>query len=160
MPLAAPIGSGLGVCNPYSIRDHQGAREGSGDRRCRRRHRVATRRSRWSSGVDALLMNTGIAAAARSGADGRGDAHAVDAGRKAFLAGRMAKRLYANASSPMERPHLDVGASIRQSHAFQNVEPNGAGRDSLHVGPVRVGNADLPEREEGKVARDRALHVA
>jgi hypothetical protein len=39
MPLAAPIGSGLGIQNPYNLRDHR-EREGAGHRRCRRGHRV------------------------------------------------------------------------------------------------------------------------
>jgi thiazole synthase len=52
-------------------------------------------------GVDALLMNTGIAAAADPVRMANAMKHAVIAGREAFLAGRMEKRLYANASSPM-----------------------------------------------------------
>ncbi|HEV3139923.1 MAG TPA: thiazole synthase, partial [Vicinamibacterales bacterium] len=52
-------------------------------------------------GVDALLMNTGIAAAKNPVAMAEAMRHAVVAGRMAFLAGRMEKRLYANASSPM-----------------------------------------------------------
>jgi thiazole synthase len=100
MPLAAPIGSGLGVCNPYSIR-------------------IIVERARvpvivdagvgtasdaaiaMEIGADALLMNTGIAAARDPERMARAMKHAVIAGREAFLAGRMEKRLYANASSPM-----------------------------------------------------------
>jgi thiazole synthase len=52
-------------------------------------------------GVDALLMNTGIAAARDPVRMAGAMRHAVIAGREAFLAGRMEKRLYANASSPM-----------------------------------------------------------
>jgi thiazole synthase len=52
-------------------------------------------------GVDALLMNTGIAAAGDPVRMARAMKAAVEAGRDAFLAGRMPKRLYANASSPM-----------------------------------------------------------
>ena len=48
MPLAAPIGSGLGRLQSVFDRDHQGARQGSGHRRCRRRHGHPTRRSRWN----------------------------------------------------------------------------------------------------------------
>ena len=40
MPLAAPIGSGLGIRNPFNLRDHYRAGEGAGDRRCGRRHGV------------------------------------------------------------------------------------------------------------------------
>ena len=52
-------------------------------------------------GVDALLMNTGIAAARDPIVMANAMRHAVEAGRLAYLAGRMEKRLYANASSPM-----------------------------------------------------------
>jgi thiazole synthase len=53
-------------------------------------------------GVDALLMNTGIAAASDPVLMAEAMKHAVLAGRQAFLAGRMQKRLYANASSPID----------------------------------------------------------
>jgi thiazole synthase len=52
-------------------------------------------------GVDAVLMNTGIAAAREPVAMAHAMRLAVEAGRTAYLAGRMPKRLYANASSPM-----------------------------------------------------------
>ena len=52
-------------------------------------------------GVDAVLMNTGIAAAREPVAMARAMRLAVEAGRIAYLSGRMEKRLYANASSPM-----------------------------------------------------------
>ncbi len=100
MPLAAPIGSGLGVCNPYSItiikeRANVPVIVDAG---------VGTASDATIAmelGVDALLMNTGIALAndpARMAAAMR---DAVRAGRNAFLAGRMPKKLYASASSPM-----------------------------------------------------------
>ncbi|MBV8150664.1 MAG: thiazole synthase [Candidatus Eremiobacteraeota bacterium] len=100
MPLAAPIGSGLGVCNPYSIRI------------IRERAKVpvivdagvgtaSDATIAMELGVDALLMNTGIAAAKDPVQMAHAMKLAVEAGRAAFLAGRMEKRLYANASSPM-----------------------------------------------------------
>lgn len=100
MPLAAPIGSGLGVCNPYSIRI------------IKERARVpvivdagvgtaSDAAIAMELGVDALLMNTGIAAAGDPELMARAMKHAVIAGRQSYLAGRMGKRLYANASSPM-----------------------------------------------------------
>ena len=100
MPLAAPIGSGLGVCNPYSIRvikerAHVPVIVDAG---------VGTASDAaiaMELGVDALLMNTGIAAARDPVAMASAMRHAVIAGRTAYLAGRMEKRLYANASSPM-----------------------------------------------------------
>lgn len=100
MPLAAPIGSGLGVCNPYSIRIiKERARipvivdAGVGT--------ASDAAIAMELGVDALLMNTGIAAAADPARMARAMKHAVIAGREAFLAGRMEKRLYAQASSPL-----------------------------------------------------------
>jgi thiazole synthase len=100
MPLAAPIGSGLGVCNPYSIRiikERAGVPvivdAGVGT--------ASDAALAMELGVDALLMNTGIAAASDPEGMARAMRHAVLAGREAYLAGRMEKRLYANASSPM-----------------------------------------------------------
>ncbi len=109
MPLAAPIGSGLGICNPYSIRI------------IKERARVpvivdagvgtaSDAAIAMELGVDALLMNTGIAAARDPVLMAEAMRRAVEAGRMAFLAGRMEKRLYANASSPME--HL-IGTERR-----------------------------------------------
>ena len=101
MPLAAPIGSGLGVCNPYSIRI---IKERSGvpvivDAGVGTASDAALA---MELGIDALLMNTGIAGAGDPVRMARAMRHAVIAGREAFLAGRMPKRLYANASSPMQ----------------------------------------------------------
>jgi thiazole synthase len=101
MPLAAPIGSGLGVCNPYSIRLIKERAKipvivdaGVGT--------ASDAAIAMELGVDALLMNTGIAAAKDPVRMARAMKAAVEAGRDAFLAGRMEKRLYANASSPMQ----------------------------------------------------------
>ena len=101
MPLAAPIGSGLGLCNPYSIRI---IREqiaipvivdaGVGT--------ASDAAAAMELGVDALLMNTGIAAAREPVLMAEAMRYAILAGRAAYLAGRMEKRLYANASSPMQ----------------------------------------------------------
>ena len=60
------------------------------------------RRSRWSLGVDGVLMNTGIAGAQDPMLMAEAMKHAVIAGRQAYLAGRMPKKLYATASSPLE----------------------------------------------------------
>ncbi len=101
MPLAAPIGSGLGVCNPYSIRIIKERAKipvivdaGVGT--------ASDAALAMELGVDALLMNTGIAAASDPVRMASAMKHAVIAGRQAFLAGRMPKRLYASASSPMQ----------------------------------------------------------
>ncbi|MDQ2865392.1 MAG: thiazole synthase [Candidatus Eremiobacteraeota bacterium] len=100
MPLAAPIGSGLGVCNPYTIRIIKERSKvpvivdaGVGT--------ASDAALAMELGVDALLMNTGIAAATDPVLMAHAMKNAVIAGRQAFLAGRMEKRLYANASSPM-----------------------------------------------------------
>ncbi|HVS46671.1 MAG TPA: thiazole synthase [Verrucomicrobiae bacterium] len=100
MPLAAPIGSGLGVCNPYSIRIIKERANvpvivdaGVGT--------ASDAAFAMELGVDGLLMNTGIAAAQHPVRMAVAMRHAVLAGREAYLAGRMGKRLYANASSPM-----------------------------------------------------------
>ena len=102
MPLAAPIGSGLGIRNPYNIRHHPGERVHPGDRGRRRGHRVG-RGHRHGDGLrrrahehrhrpgakDPILMADAMR-------------QAVEAGRKAFLAGRIPRKLYATASSPIE----------------------------------------------------------
>jgi len=53
-------------------------------------------------GADAVLMNTGIAAAQDPVLMAQAMQHAVIAGRQAYLAGRMPRKLYAAASSPLE----------------------------------------------------------
>ena len=101
MPLAAPIGSGLGVCNPYSIRIIKERANvpvivdaGVGT--------ASDAALAMELGVGAVLMNTGIAAAKDPVQMAEAMKHAVHAGRLAYLSGRMEKRLYANASSPMQ----------------------------------------------------------
>jgi len=101
MPLAAPIGSGLGVCNPYSIRIIKERANvpvivdaGVGT--------ASDAAIAMELGVDALLMNTGIAGARDPVRMAAAMKNAVIAGRQAFLAGRMPKRLYAQASSPID----------------------------------------------------------
>lgn len=101
MPLAAPIGSGLGVCNPYSIRIIKERATvpvivdaGVGT--------ASDAAVAMELGVDAVLMNTGIAAAKDPVRMAQAMKYAVEAGRLAYLSGRIEKRLYANASSPMQ----------------------------------------------------------
>ncbi|MDB4972347.1 MAG: thiG, partial [Myxococcaceae bacterium] len=101
MPLGAPIGSGLGIRNPYNIE-------------------IILRQSKVPVIVDAgvgtasdaaiamelgcqgVLMNTAIAGAKNPVHMARAMKLAVEAGRLAFLAGRIPKKLYATASSPLE----------------------------------------------------------
>jgi thiazole synthase len=101
MPLAAPIGSGLGIRNPYNIRiilEH--ARlpvivdAGVG---------TASDVSRvFELGCDAVLLNSAIAGAKEPILMAEAMRLACEAGRKAFLAGRIPRKLYATASSPLE----------------------------------------------------------
>lgn len=99
MPLAAPIGSGLGIRNPHNIRlivenidvpviVDAGVGTASDAARA------------LELGCTAVLMNTGIAAAQNPVLMAEAMREAISAGRKAFLAGRMAPKAYANASSP------------------------------------------------------------
>ena len=101
MPLAAPIGSGLGIQNMTSLRI---LREmitavplivdaGVGT--------ASDAVVAMELGFDGILMNTAIAAAEDAEAMARAMKLAVEAGRLAHLAGRMPKKLYATASSPL-----------------------------------------------------------
>ena len=100
MPLAAPIGSGLGIRNPYNIRiilEHSKipviVDAGVGT--------ASDAAVALEMGCDAVLMNTAIAAAKDSILMAEAMRLGVDAGRKAYMAGRMGKKLYATASSPL-----------------------------------------------------------
>lgn len=101
MPLAAPIGSGLGVRNPFNIEiivKHANVPvivdAGVGT--------ASDAAVAMELGIDGVLMNTAIASAKDPVRMARAMNNAVSAGRDAFLAGRIAKRLYATASSPIE----------------------------------------------------------
>jgi len=102
MPLGAPIGSGLGLQNQPSIRI---LRELITDVPLIVDAGVGTASDAaiaMELGVDGVLMNTGIAAAQDPVLMAEAMKQAVLAGRNAFLAGRMPKKLYATASSPLE----------------------------------------------------------
>lgn len=99
MPLASPIGSGLGLMNPYAIRTVK--------------HRLSVpvivdagvgtasdAAVAMELGCDGVLMNTAIAEAKNPVLMAEAMKKAVEAGREAFLAGRMPRRRYASASSP------------------------------------------------------------
>ena len=101
MPLAAPIGSGLGIRNPYNIRiilENAGlpviVDAGVGT--------ASDAAVAMELGCDGVLMNTGIAGARNPILMAEAMRQGVEAGRKAYLAGRMPKKLYAAASSPIE----------------------------------------------------------
>jgi thiazole synthase len=101
MPLGAPIGSGLGIRNPYNIRIILEAVKipvivdaGVGT--------ASDAAIAMELGCDGVLMNTAIAGAKDPVAMAAAMRHAVEAGRLAYLAGRIPKKLYATASSPLE----------------------------------------------------------
>jgi thiazole synthase len=101
MPLAAPIGSGLGVQNPVNLRI---MREQLPDATIIVDAGVGTASDAaiaMELGADAVLMNTAIAEARDSAMMAEAMKLAIEAGRLAYLAGRMPKRLYASASSPI-----------------------------------------------------------
>jgi thiazole synthase len=99
MPLASPIGSGLGVVNPYFIREIKRRLEvpvivdagvGTASDAC----------ITMEQGVDGILMNTALAAADDPVRMARAMRHAIVAGRLAWRAGRMPSREIAVPSSP------------------------------------------------------------
>jgi thiazole synthase len=101
MPLAAPIGSGLGIQNPANLRI---MREQLPDAVIIVDAGVGTASDAaiaMELGADAVLMNTAIAEAVDAEAMAKAMRLAIEAGRLAYLAGRMPKRLYASASSPL-----------------------------------------------------------
>ncbi len=101
MPLAAPIGSGMGVQNPANLRI---MREQLPDATIIVDAGVGVPSDAaiaMELGADAILMNTAIAEARDSEKMATAMKLAVQAGRLAYLSGRMPKRLYASASSPI-----------------------------------------------------------
>lgn len=102
MPLAAPIGSGLGVQNPANLRI---MREQLPDATIIVDAGVGTASDAaiaMELGADGVLMNTAIAEAQDPVKMATAMKLAIEAGRLAYVAGRMRKRLYASASSPVE----------------------------------------------------------
>ncbi len=101
MPLAAPIGSGLGIRNPYNILTIiENANvpilvdAGVGT--------ASDAAIAMELGCDGILMNTAIAAAQKPVLMASAMKKAVEAGREAFLAGRMPRKRFASASSPID----------------------------------------------------------
>ncbi|MEW6053854.1 MAG: thiazole synthase [Nitrospirota bacterium] len=101
MPLGAPIGSGLGIRNPYNIKIIMETVNtpvivdaGVGT--------ASDATVAMELGCDAVLINTGIAGAKDPIAMAEAMKHAVIAGRLAYRAGRIPRKLYATASSPIE----------------------------------------------------------
>jgi thiazole synthase len=101
MPLAAPIGSGLGIRNPYNIRTIvENAKvpilvdAGVGT--------ASDATIAMELGCDGVLMNTAIAEAKNPALMASAMKKAIEAGREAYLAGRMPRRAYASATSPID----------------------------------------------------------
>ncbi|MCW8929949.1 MAG: thiazole synthase [Gammaproteobacteria bacterium] len=101
MPLAGLIGSGLGICNPHNIRlIKENANvpilvdAGVGT--------ASDAAIAMEIGCDAVLMNTAIAGAKKPVLMASAMKKAIEAGRESFLAGRMPKKAYASASSPID----------------------------------------------------------
>ncbi|OLE36769.1 MAG: thiazole synthase [Candidatus Rokubacteria bacterium 13_1_20CM_2_70_7] len=101
MPLAAPIGSGLGIRNPYNLKIILETVSipvivdaGVGT--------ASDTAVAMEIGCDGVLMNTAIAGARDPVAMARAMRLAIEAGRLAYKAGRIGKKLYASASSPLE----------------------------------------------------------
>ena len=101
MPLAAPIGSGLGIRNPYNLRIilEQSRVPVIVDAGVGTASHAA---EALELGCDAVLMNTAIAGAKHPILMAEAMRLGVEAGRKAFLAGRIPTKLYATASSPLD----------------------------------------------------------
>ena len=101
MPLAGLIGTGLGICNPYNLRIILEEATvpvlvdaGVGT--------ASDATIAMELGCEAVLMNSAIAHAGQPVLMARAMKHAIEAGRLAYLAGRMPKKLYASASSPLD----------------------------------------------------------
>ena len=101
MPLAGLIGTGLGICNPYNLRIILEEAKipvlvdaGVGT--------ASDATIAMEMGCSAVLMNSAIADAQQPVLMAQAMRHAIEAGRLAYLAGRMPKKLYASASSPLE----------------------------------------------------------
>ncbi len=101
MPLAGLIGSGLGICNPYNLQIILEEATvpvlvdaGVGT--------ASDAAIAMELGCEAVLMNSAIAHAQHPVLMAEAMKHAIIAGRQAFLAGRMPRKLYAQASSPLD----------------------------------------------------------
>lgn len=101
MPLAAPIGSGLGIRNPYNLKIIlENAKipvivdAGVGT--------ASDASIAMELGADGVLMNTAVACAKEPVKMAEAMRKAIEAGRLAYLAGRIPKKLYASASSPLD----------------------------------------------------------
>ena len=102
MPLGSPIGSGMGLVNPYNLRI---IREVVEDTPLLVDAGIGTASAATTAmelGYDGILLNTAIAEAQHPVEMAHAMRHAVEAGRYAYRAGRIPRRLYAQASSPTD----------------------------------------------------------
>ena len=102
MPLGSPIGSGMGIRNPYNLRI---IREQITDVPVILDAGIGTASDAalaMELGCDAVLLSSAVSAAERPVQMAEAMKYAVDGGRLAYLAGRMPRRLYAKASSPLD----------------------------------------------------------
>ena len=102
MPLGAPIGSGLGIQNAANLRILRELITGVPLIVDAGVGTASDAAIAMELGYDAVLMNTGIAGAQEPVLMAEAMKHAVLAGRQAYMAGRMPRKLYATASSPLE----------------------------------------------------------
>ncbi|MCH7812836.1 MAG: thiazole synthase [Planctomycetes bacterium] len=106
MPAGSPIGSGQGILNPPNIRlCLEYLKDGDPDYPVIVDAGVGTASDvtiAMELGADGVLLNTGIAGAAEPVRMARAMKHAIEAGRLAYLSGRIPKKRYASASSPWE----------------------------------------------------------
>ena len=102
MPLGAPIGSGLGIQNSANLRILREMISGVPLIVDAGVGTASDAAIAMELGADGVLMNSGIAHAQEPVLMAEAMRHAVIAGRAAYLAGRMPKKLYATASSPLE----------------------------------------------------------
>ncbi len=124
MPLGSPIGSGQGVLNPNNIRIIlEQLKHEDPDYPVIVDAGVGTASDvaiAMELGADGVLLNTGIASAADPVAMAHAMRHAIEAGRLAFGAGRIPRRLYASASSPetgvIAATRRDVGNAASMGH--------------------------------------------
>ncbi len=115
MPAGSPIGSGQGILNPNNIRIClEYLKDGDPDYPVIVDAGVGTASDvtiAFELGVDGVLLNTGIAQAKDPLKMARAMRLAAEAGRLAYLAGRIPKKLYATASSPLEGTIAPIGGS-------------------------------------------------
>ena len=148
MPLAAPIGSGQGILNPLNIRLLIDAVNvpvivdaGVGT--------ASDAAIAMELGADGVLMNTAIADAQDPVRMAHAMRLAVQAGRLAYVAGRILKKPYANASSPLtglvDRPVEPTGPARDSTASFPDA--SGATSRARAPGPIRG-----PRRGVGQVA--------